>query len=148
MEIKTTVEQTNIENETNNNMDDSYLFEKFFEEFFYDMMNSKDADVISARNYLSKSIDPQKSFCTSVKNFLHNLFLVLYKEEMLYGYYAEYMAFVSAEKIGWFKYEQFEVAECLVTVLQNAFVSKDVMGVQQKLVRAAFAYMNNSYGAI
>ena len=137
------LEEQNKGNNSENNVE---MFERFYEEFFYDLMNSKNSDVITAREYLSKSIDPKKTTCSTVEDFLHNLLSILFKEEKIEGYYNEYMAYTSAEKTGWFTYEQYAVSECLVTVLQNAFVSKEVLDIQQKLVRAAFSYMNNAYG--
>lgn len=75
-------------------------FEVFFEDFFEYMQTSKDADIISAREYIAKSVDPKKTEHKSIKGFLKEIFFKLYSKERLVGYNLEFMQYSSIEKTG------------------------------------------------
>lgn len=142
---KSTLKEKNGIPCTNNMINDEKAYNKFFEEFFNGLLFSKEADVISAREYLFKSIDAKETKCSTVKDFFKELLYNLYFDKEISNYYEKYLNWVSVEKVGWFKYEQFVVLECLVTVLEHSFVSQDVTYICDKLLKETFVLMNKSY---
>lgn len=132
------------QNFTKNNQLNKKDFERFFEEFFAYMQNAKDADIIFAKDYISKSIEPTKTEHKSVKGFLKELFFMLYSREKLTNYNLEFMLHGSIEKTGWFKREKFIVSENLVTLLQEVFVSNEVGYIQDILLQEVFSYVNEN----
>lgn len=85
-----------------NNNEIEIKFSKFYEEFFDSISNSKDADVILAKKYITKNIVPQRTPHKTVKDFLKELLFILYAEIPIQGYYKEYLDYTSTEKVGWF----------------------------------------------
>ena len=120
-------------------------YKKFYEEFFDSIMSSKDADVIAARKYLTKNINPRKTQHKTVKDFLKELLYILYMRKPIQGYFVEYLNIVSTEKVGWFHYEQYVLIENLVTVLQQSLVSVENQAVLDELLKYTYSYMNKSY---
>lgn len=128
-----------------NNNEIEIKFSKFYEEFFDSISNSKDADVILAKKYITKNIVPQKTPHKTVKDFLKELLFILYAEIPIQGYYKEYLDYTSTEKVGWFHYEQYVLVENLVTLLQQSLVSIESQEVLDKLLKNTYSYMNKSY---
>lgn len=117
----------------------------FFGAFFGGLMESKEADVIRAREFLFQSIDPSEAEASSAEEFLGRILYCFRGGIKPEGYYARYLAHGARIKTGLFSWTYYSVLECLVTCLERVQIPERNGDERQRVLRAAFAYLNSTY---
>ena len=109
-------------------------FNGFFEDFFYHYTYDKtNAELNRAKNFIANNIDVNSTQCSSVEEFLKNLFLNILSER-LSPYEEQFLVIQKDEKFGMFRREHFVMPECFITALENCSKNEDYIKLKYALI--------------